>query len=243
MDRLTRTLDELQELHASGFDINVDELRPALAGSDTWWDLLFNTLDVGLVVLDSEARVVAVNSSFAQLLDREEGDIRRLGMAGLTHPDDVGLDTERFVDVMNGAIDRYEIAKRYLKGDGTMIWGRARVTGLRDGEGETRFAIALIEDVTQARLTRAYGARLEGERSWRDMAQKLNDLVLQGLVVIKWALERDDKEIAEQSVDAALAAGKELMDKLFEDPDDERPRIITPEDLTSPISLRLDEDR
>ena len=243
MDRLTRTLDELQELHASGFAIDVAELRPALADSDTWWDLLFNTLKVGLVVLDAEARVIAVNGSFAQLLGRDEDEIRRLGMAGLTHPDDVGTDADQFVAVLSGLVDRYEVEKRYLRGDGTMIWGRARVTGLRDSDDETRFAVALIEDVTQARLARMYGARFQEEHSWRDAVMKLNDLVLQGLVVIKWALARDDVDIAEQSVDAALSAAKDLMDKLVEDPNDAGPLVVTPDDASPPISLRLDEDR
>ncbi len=243
MDPLTRTLDELHELHASGFAIDVGELRPALAVSDTWWDLLFNTPNVGMIVLDGGARVVSVNTSFAELLARDEDEIRRLGMAGLTHPDDVSSDADHFVGVMSGAIDRYEVEKRYLKGDGTIIWGRARVTGLRDGQGKTRFSVVLIEDVTQERLARAYGVRLQEEQSWRATAQKLNDLVLQGLVVVKWALTRDDREIAEQSVDAALSAAKDLMDKLVEDPNGQEPHVIVPDEAPPPISLRLDEDR
>ncbi len=242
MDRATRTLDQLQELHASGFEIDLDDLRTFLADSDTWWDLLFNALRVGVVVLDGQARVIAVNRSFAELLGREQDEVRRLGMAGLTHPDDVSTDADRFVGVMSGEVDRYEVEKRYLKGDGTMIWGRARITGLRDDEGDTRFALGLIEDVTQARLARMYGVRLKEEQSWRDHAMKLNDLVLQGLVVIKWALVRDDMDIAEQSVDAAISAAKDLMDHFVEDPDDEGLRSMA-DDLSPPLSLRLDEDR
>ena len=43
--------------------------------------------------------------------------------------------------------------KRYVRGDGSVVWGRAHVTAMRDHQGRLARLQAAIEDITQARQT------------------------------------------------------------------------------------------
>jgi PAS domain S-box-containing protein len=50
-------------------------------------------------------------------------------------------------------IARYRTEKRYIRKDGSEIWGSLTVTPLRDREGCIISTLALVEDITQRKRT------------------------------------------------------------------------------------------
>jgi PAS domain S-box-containing protein len=48
----------------------------------------------------------------------------------------------------DGKFDSYEMDKRYLRKDGTVVWGRLTVSGVRKSDGSLDYSVGIIEDIT-----------------------------------------------------------------------------------------------
>lgn len=118
---------------------------------------LFQHARIGIAVVDLRGRILESNRALQRILDRGAEEIAR-GVETFTHPDDLAADVALFGELVEGRRDHYRLEKRYLRGDGEVIWGDLHVSLVRDDGGRPRYAVALLEDVTERR-------RLEEERS------------------------------------------------------------------------------
>jgi signal transduction histidine kinase/CheY-like chemotaxis protein len=69
--------------------------------------------------------------------------------ADFTHPEDVEADVGLYRNLRDGALDRYDLEKRFLHADGTVRWGRLTCTAVRGPDGDFSHAVALVEDITE----------------------------------------------------------------------------------------------
>lgn len=235
-----KAVDQLKQLQSSGFDITFDELRGLVGASEVWWKLFSDALRVGLVFADLRGHVIAVSPGIESLFGYEEDELRALGIAGITHPDDVQNDAVLLMELVAGLRERYQLEKRYFKKDGSLIWGDLTVMVLKDSWGTPSFVVAMIEDVTEAKMAEDYIRRLESLNQRRQQALELNDLVLQTLVVAKWAFDRGDGKLAKDSLDSTFSAARELIDGLLNDTTSQAP--IRAGDLvrSEPATIRLE---
>jgi two-component system cell cycle sensor histidine kinase/response regulator CckA len=121
----------------------------ALRASEERFRSVFEQSAVGLALADPSSRFISVNRSFARLLGYTTEELCKLSILEITHPDDI----DRTWDVMRQggeASTTYE--KRYLRKDGSTVWGRATVTRLTNDDGTPDGSIGVIEDITQRRL-------------------------------------------------------------------------------------------
>src|SRR4030095_11117121 len=68
----------------------------------------------------------------------------------ITEPLDVARSLVDFQELIAGVRDFYQLEKRYLKKDGTVIWGRLTVYVLGARAAQGPFVLAMIEDLTEA---------------------------------------------------------------------------------------------
>ncbi|MET0400358.1 MAG: GAF domain-containing protein [Longimicrobiaceae bacterium] len=138
----------------------------ALRESETRFRSLFEAAGVGMSMADAEGRLVAVNGALQEMLGYPAEELTALGAAGVTHPDDMAADLELYGELIAGRRSSYTIEKRYLRADGGMLWGRLTVSLVRGAEGEARYAVGLLEDVTERR-------RVEEERRFLAEASRV----------------------------------------------------------------------
>jgi len=50
---------------------------------------------------------------------------------------------------MAGKRDRYQMEKRYFRKDGRLIWGHLTISVIKDNDGKPRYAISILEDITE----------------------------------------------------------------------------------------------
>jgi diguanylate cyclase (GGDEF)-like protein/PAS domain S-box-containing protein len=113
--------------------------------------LAFHNAPTGLALSTSAGGIIVdVNDSLVRMLARPRTELIGASIESITHPDDWSRHEEVLQNLPNGDSDRYEIEKRYLRGDGGVVWARTWVSEMDDGEG-SRLAIAHIEDVTEQR--------------------------------------------------------------------------------------------
>ncbi|MBA3421389.1 MAG: PAS domain S-box protein, partial [Thermoleophilaceae bacterium] len=72
--------------------------------------------------------------------------------------------------VLKGELDRYELEKRYLKPDGSIVWGLLCVSLVRGPEREPVHFVAQIQDIS---------VRKEAEQELRRYSDHLTELALQ----------------------------------------------------------------
>jgi diguanylate cyclase (GGDEF)-like protein/PAS domain S-box-containing protein len=97
-----------------------------------------------------------VNPALARILGRPEHDIVGLSPAEVTHPDDLAVSGSWAQRLLRGEIDDYQLEKRYVRPDGSIVWVRLTAALVRDPLGGPCYAVAQIEDVTTERAQRRF---------------------------------------------------------------------------------------
>ena len=205
----------LARYRLSGNDIDLQRVQAALRESDEWWDALFNVAGIGMLFGTVEGEVVAITPMVEEIFGYTEEEFKVVGPAGVTHPDDLQADLDLFTELVQGLRDYYQLDKRYIRKDGSLMWGRLTVVLLRDEEGTPRFVIAMVEDTTRDHQASEYEARLREAELYKKQALELNDDVLQELVVAKLAFDSGDAEKGRESLSASLAHLKHVIDHML----------------------------
>jgi len=121
----------------------------ALSEAEERFRLAMENAVEGICLLAPDGRLLDVNPSLCEMLDRTATDLRSRAWQELTHPEDLALDTPLFQDVLAGRRDRYRTQKRFITSSGTTVWAILSVAAVRDDAGRVRYLIAQITDVTE----------------------------------------------------------------------------------------------
>jgi diguanylate cyclase (GGDEF)-like protein/PAS domain S-box-containing protein len=110
--------------------------------------LAFHGAPTGMALSDSDSGVlIDVNESLATMLGYTRAEMVGRAMQSITHPDDWGRGETHTAGI---AADSYHMEQRYIRKDQSMMWARAWVSVMDDGEGRS-LAITHIEDITEQR--------------------------------------------------------------------------------------------
>ena len=108
---------------------------------------------VGMALVGADGRAVEANAALRGMLGYGIGELRGMRFSEFTHPDDAEEDEGLFAELLSGAREGYRVEKRFVKKDGTTMWGRLGVSLAEGGSscGEAPLAVAVVEDVTERR--------------------------------------------------------------------------------------------
>jgi diguanylate cyclase (GGDEF)-like protein/PAS domain S-box-containing protein len=127
----------------------------------------FDASPLGMLVAEpTELRLTRVNDALCSLLGRSREELLGQRIVDLTHPDDRGAVAEQHQALTNGTTATYEIEKRYLRPDGSVVWAAIYMTALHNGDGSIRAFSSHVIDVTERRNRAAEveSARVESLR-------------------------------------------------------------------------------
>ncbi|HEY6152582.1 MAG TPA: PAS domain S-box protein [Candidatus Udaeobacter sp.] len=114
---------------------------------------------------ETNGRIVFGNRTLCRMLGYEESELIGKSFAELTHPEDSEENIHLFQRMMRQG-KPFEMEKRYVRKDGSVLWGHVSVSPVRDATGKIKSAVAVAVDVT---------ARKEAEKA----LQKSNELLEQ----------------------------------------------------------------
>jgi PAS domain S-box-containing protein len=130
---------------------------------------VFEHAPFGMSVTAVGGRFLQVNTALCGMLGYSEEELLRTNWVDLTHPDDVAPCLRRVERLWQSPEDGWmEGEKRYIHRNGSVVWVRMRVSGVRDASGSPRYVVFHAEDITGRR--RAEAALLESEERFRIMA-------------------------------------------------------------------------
>ncbi|WP_457492303.1 PAS domain-containing protein [Tardiphaga sp. P5_C7] len=116
--------------------------------------ILLDKLRVGIAVVDARnSEILFANDEFARIVGCASEDLaeRRVSFLSLTHPSDRALNSELQYGVVSGRSDRYALEKRYLRGDGSVVWAKVTVDVIHRSV-DTTWTVSLVEDISDRKI-------------------------------------------------------------------------------------------
>jgi diguanylate cyclase (GGDEF)-like protein/PAS domain S-box-containing protein len=93
-------------------------------------------------------RLVRVNAKYAELAGRSEAELLAMTAAELSPAEDRDAETAATAPLRAGKMTSLTGEKRYLRKDGTIVWGLRTLTVARE-DGEPRYVFAMVQDITE----------------------------------------------------------------------------------------------
>jgi PAS domain S-box-containing protein len=123
------------------------DLRSESAG---WLRAIFDNVRVGVRLADvaSGGVILQANRAFHELLGYPDGELIGKTIFEITHPEDLPENRRLWQQVIDGESNDFQLEKRYLRRDGTVVWGRLTVSPVRDPQGRALYMVGLVEDIT-----------------------------------------------------------------------------------------------
>src|SRR5262249_8517161 len=120
----------------------------ALRTSEERLRAVFAQASVGIAVVGLDGRIQEVNKKFCDILGYSLEELRERTVLGITHPDDRDITQTQVQRLLEGSAESYTLEKRYIRKDGTLVWGNTNVTVLRQEDGTAAQFIGVTEDIT-----------------------------------------------------------------------------------------------
>jgi PAS domain S-box-containing protein len=121
----------------------------ALRKSEARFRATFDRAGIGIALVDLSGRILDCNPSLERMMGFTREELMARTFAEITHPEDRQRNLEVHEEVVAGRRDHYALEKRYVRKDGSTIWGRLNVSLVRDAEGKPDYSIGMVEDVTE----------------------------------------------------------------------------------------------
>jgi two-component system, sensor histidine kinase and response regulator len=126
-----------------------------LRDSEERFRKLFEDSPIGMVMTGKDMGIVRANSAFCKMTGYSEDEIHGMTFRSFTHPDQVGPDEVSLLLLVARKIPIYHTEKRYIKSDGSIIWGSTTVILIRNKNGEVLYFFAMVEDITSRKSAEA----------------------------------------------------------------------------------------
>jgi len=143
-------------------DISQGERRRVSREGEARFRAIFEAAAIGIGHFTLDGKIAESNHALEQMLGYSHEQLQGMPFACITHPDDRAEDARLFSEMAAGHRDRYQLDKRYVRPDGTVVWARLNVSLVRGPGGEPQFAIKMVEDITERK--RAEGALRESQK-------------------------------------------------------------------------------
>ena len=99
--------------------------------------------------------IVKANLSFCNMIGYREEEIKTHPLREFTHPEHTGDNEISLLRLVAEEIPVYHSENRYICKDGSVVWGSASVSVIRNNEGEVQFFLNMIEDITSRKNVEA----------------------------------------------------------------------------------------
>jgi PAS domain S-box-containing protein len=107
----------------------------------------FQNLGVGGVQIGTDGRFIQANSRFTRLTGYSQDELLAMRVGALDHPEDRAEDAERWAAFLADPDVGYDVEKRYVRRDGSVIWVHVTAAPIQTGPDEVTIA-KTVEDIT-----------------------------------------------------------------------------------------------
>lgn len=171
-------LNALEDAHA---------LQESVRESEERFRAVFDHAEIGISITDRSGRLRLVNPTFSSMFGYTKDELMRETIISFTHPDDREAHWKRFRRTVAGKEEGFQMEKRYVHKNGSIVWVEIRTTPLRDVDGKFRFMIALLTNITERKQSEERIRELNGLRA--KFVSIVSHQLRTPINVIRWNLE------------------------------------------------------
>jgi PAS domain S-box-containing protein len=129
------------------------DAKEALRESEEKFRGAFDQLAVGISIADPAGKFLSVNKAYPKIFGYSEEELKSKTISDLSHPDEIEGDRKIIQQLLAGQPQTIAREKRYLHRSGKVIWGRVFGTVIKDVNGEPKYFVGVLEDITEQRNT------------------------------------------------------------------------------------------
>lgn len=177
------------------------------------YDAIFRQAPIGIAIsfnseaqTAEEAETFRINPMYEKITGRSKEELRRVGWASITHPDDIAENLHYYKRFLAEEIDDYAMEKRFIRPDGSIVWVHMTVTRLILGERLQYNHVSLIQDITDRKIMES--ALVESERGKAVLLAHLPGLAYRCLNDNEWTM----KFVSEGCRDLTGYSAERLLD-------------------------------
>ncbi len=109
----------------------------------------FSHAAVGMAVIDLKGNITQVNKSLCDYLGYSEKQLLDKSFDQFSHPSDQVLGCQFIAELLSGKRESYQLDKRYIHRDGSILWGHISVSSVRNEMGRITYFVVQVQDITQ----------------------------------------------------------------------------------------------
>ena len=110
---------------------------------------IFAQSPIGAAIVSMQGFFVRVNEALCKMLGYTESELKALKYTDITHHDYLKNDMKNVTRLVKGELDKYEVDKRYVKKDGSVIWGHLSLILLRNESKEPLYFLPMVVDINE----------------------------------------------------------------------------------------------
>lgn len=134
---------------SSGEDITERKrAEEALKHSEKRFRATFEQMAVGICHTDFQGGFLRVNQCLCDFWGYSSDELLGMNCKQVTHPDDLEQCLKQNESVLSGETDSYSLEKRYIKKDGTQMWGQVTVSLVKGDAGRPEYFISVVRDIS-----------------------------------------------------------------------------------------------
>jgi PAS domain S-box-containing protein len=125
-----------------------------LKESENRFRKIFEESPFSMLMTDKDFAIIRANSTFCNFIGYNEEELKSNTFRYFTHPDYIKNDEISLLKLTAGEIPIYQTEKRYIRNDGSLLWGSTTVSIIRDKDDAVQFFLVMIEDISARKKAR-----------------------------------------------------------------------------------------
>lgn len=120
----------------------------AMRESEERFRAIFSQSAAGIALSDLTGKLTDVNQRYCEIVGRTADELIGTQMQDVTFAEDLPANVALFQRLIETG-ESFDIEKRYLRADGSLIWVANSVSAVRDENGEIEQTVAIVVDITE----------------------------------------------------------------------------------------------
>lgn len=107
----------------------------------------FHYSPIGMALVSLEGNWIKVNPALSKIMGYREEEFLSITFQDVTYPEDIEADINQVQELIKGKKDNYEMEKRYIHKNGSIVWALLSVSIVREGN-EPLYLISQVQNIT-----------------------------------------------------------------------------------------------